>query len=191
MAMAVALSIVGCAPAAVDVPITYVPQTNVQQVRGAESVRIDVQIRDARTNKAEIGAFADPIHTSEITTNDNLTDTVKDAVQTELQNRGFKVGAGGPAIVIDINGLDVRHHVSLFGDKTARAVMMMHVRVIRKNGDTLYSQEAAGERGESNVWYYESVGSPKHFVNLAIQDCIRHLFADPKFIDALLNADNS
>lgn len=67
-------------------------------------------------------------------------------------------------------------------------MLMMQVEVMRKDGKVIYAHEAVGERGDTYIDADHSVGSAERVMNLAVEDCIQRLFADPKFIDALLKA---
>ena len=182
------LFIVGCAPSTLNVTIRYLPQYNAQPVAGADSVQVEVQADDARSNKADIGTAATALRTWEITTNDNLAQAVKDAVQTELRDRGFKIGPDSAKLMIVLNGLEVERRTGWIFENSAHALWMMQVRVVRKSGTVLYTREAAGEGGDAHIAAALSVGSAERVTNLALQDCIQRLFADPKFIDTLLQA---
>jgi uncharacterized lipoprotein YajG len=183
-----ALLIAGCAPSTLGVTIRYLPQYNAQPVPGADSVQVAVQVDDARSNKADIGTAATALRTWEITTNDNLAQAVRNAVQIELQDRGFKIGADSAKLMINLNGLEVERRTGWIYENRAHALWMMQVRVMRKNGTVIYTHEAAGEGGDTSITADHSVGSAERVTNLALQDCIQRLFADPKFIDALLKA---
>ncbi|MGB8412434.1 MAG: YajG family lipoprotein [Candidatus Binatus sp.] len=183
---AATILIVGCAP--LDVSMRYLPQTDVQPVPGAESVRVAVQVDDLRSNTADIGTLANPLRTREITTNDNVAQAVRDAVQIELRDRGFKIGADSAALVIHVNGLDVERRIGWVYKNNTHAMLMMQVEVMRKDGKVIYAHEAVGERGDTYIDADHSVGSAERVMNLAVEDCIQRLFADPKFIDALLKA---
>ena len=187
--VAATLLLAGCTPTTLVVPIRYLPQTNVQPIPGAESASLAVQVKDLRSNQADIGTDALPLRTYEVTTNDNLAEAVRSAIQIELQDRGFKIGTGSAALLIQINGMDSERRIGWFYENSARTVFMMQVQVARKNGKIIYTHEAVGERGESYIEAHYSVGAAERVTNLAIQDCIQRLFTDPKFIDALLNAN--
>ena len=180
--------IVGCAPSTLGVTIRYLPQYSAQPVPGAGSVQVAVQVDDARSNKADIGTAATVLRTWEITTTDNLAQAVRDAVQIELQDRGFKIGADSAQLMINLNGLEVERRTGWIYENRAHALWMMQVRVMRKNGTVIYTHEAAGEAGDPSIAADHSVGSAERVTNLALQDCIQRLFADPQFINALLNA---
>ncbi len=107
LSAAAAILVVGCAPSSLEVNVRYLPQTDVQPIRGAESVQLAVTVDDVRSNKADVGTAATPLRTWEITTNENLADAVKGAVLIELQDRGFKIGEGSGKVAINLNGVDV------------------------------------------------------------------------------------
>jgi uncharacterized lipoprotein YajG len=190
LTVAIALLLAGCAiQTKLPVQIRYLPQGNVEPVPGADSVTLAVEVKDLRSDPADIGTIVSRSRTLEITTNDNLAEAVGSAIQAELQNRGFRVGQGSGAVLIWINGMDAERRIGWFYGNSGRTVFMMQVRVARKNGSVIYTQEAVGERGQSDIEDSDSVGTAERETNLAIQDCIQRLFADPKFIDALLNSD--
>ena len=90
--------------------------------------------------------------------------------------------------MIILNGLEVERRTGWIYANSAHAMWMMQVRVMRKNGTVIYTHEAAGEGSVTSIAADHSVGSAERVTNLALQDCIQRLFADPKFIDALLKA---
>jgi hypothetical protein len=183
-----AILVVGCAPSSLEVNLRYLPQTDVQPIRGAESVQLAVTVDDVRSNKADVGTAATPLRTWEITTTENLAETARGAVLIELQDRGFKIGDGSGKVAINLNGLDVERRRGWFWENRAHAFLTMQVRVMKKDGAVIYAHEAAGEDGDSDIADDRSVGAAERVMNLALRNCIQRLFADPKFIEALLKA---
>jgi uncharacterized lipoprotein YajG len=188
---AAALLVTGCAPMQTQlvVQIRYLPQANVQPIPGADSVTLAVQVKDLRNDPADIGTIVTRSRTLEIVTNDNLAEAVRSAIQIELQNRGFKIGQDSGAVLVSITGVDAERRIGWFYGNSGRTVILMTVKVAQKGGRIVYSHYTAGERGLSDIDFSSSVGTAERETNLALQDCIQHLFADPKFIDALLKAD--
>ena len=82
----------GCLMAPMSVPITYQPESNVTPVPGASSVHVHVVSEDQRANTNNVGQNDQQC----VVTSNNVGDTARDAVQSELQARGFVI-ANGPA----------------------------------------------------------------------------------------------
>ena len=118
-------------------PITYQPESNVTPVPGASSVHVHVVGEDQRANTNSVGQYDQ----QSVVTSNNVADTARDAVQSELRARGFVID-NGPAStevrvrVVKLNG----HFFSSLFYSCYTAELTMHVEVQRPGKVIAYSQ---------------------------------------------------
>jgi uncharacterized lipoprotein len=182
-ALATMLLISGCALTTGHVDLQYQPQTEATKIAGANSRSVTVAVTDKRPNQAvgeKINGFG--MKTADIVADNNVSDTVKSAFETELQNRGFKIGPGGDSIAVALNNLQNQFSLGWFsGESTAN--MGMDVTVRGSNGAVLYHKYITGHNQE-----WVEVGTStnaQHTLDAAMQDAVSKVFSDSKFIDAL------
>jgi uncharacterized lipoprotein YajG len=75
------------------ISLAYTPEQTVVGVSGAQFVYVDVTVNDKRSAKETVGEFSSDVATRPIVTHDDLTKLVKSALESELRNRGFELGA--------------------------------------------------------------------------------------------------
>src|SRR6202035_1950264 len=127
----------GCLMAPSSVPITYQPESNTKPVPGASSVRVHVVGEDQRANTTNVGQHDEQA----VVTSNNVGDTARDAVQSELRARGFVID-NGPAStqvrvqVVKLNG----HFFSTLFYSSYTAELSMQVEVERPGKVIAYSQ---------------------------------------------------
>src|SRR5258708_957929 len=80
-------TVAGCALNPLSVPVTYQPASNIAPVPGASSVRAHVVAEDQRADKTNVGQYDQ----QPIAPRNNVIDTARYAVQSELQPRGFVI----------------------------------------------------------------------------------------------------
>jgi uncharacterized lipoprotein YajG len=161
------------------IAITYTPQANVAPIPGAARVPVNVDVKDLRLTKAVADYAASGEYSeSELTffvTND-VAAVVKQAVEDELANRGFKHSENGVAVRIGLKKLYAH----------TRGTIILLIQVRQPDGTIVYSKSltatAKGVLGSRSV-----VTS----LNRAFQNEIAELFADRSFIDAIFKASGS
>lgn len=181
-----ALLIVGCAPATLQTPAKPTPETNEQPVPAVVSPRFLVLASDSRKD-ANTGALTTESHALEIGTNYDAPSSVVAAVRTELQTRGFRIGPAAPEIFLNITRVNVERQID---KNSVRAVFVMTVRIEKRHGNVIYTREVEGDHDENNMQDY-STQTEKRLANMALQDCVKRLFDDPEFINALSEAHKS
>ena len=121
-----------------SVPITYQPESNVTPVPGASSVHVHVVGEDQRANTNTVGQYDQ----QSVVTSNNVGDTARDAVQSELQARGFVIDNGPASTEVRVQVLRLNGHFfsSLFySSYTAELIMHVEVRAPRQ-GDRLLAE---------------------------------------------------
>lgn len=173
----------GCLMAPMSVPITYQPESNVTPVPGASSVRVRVVSEDQRANTNSVGQYDQ----QSVVTSNNVGDTARDAVQSELRARGFVID-NGPATaevrvqVLRLNG----HFISSLFYSSYTAELEMHVEVVRPGKVIAYTQ-SFDETATTHPAVFGSVS--KDFgdaLSGALEQGVAKLFDDPAFMNALL-----
>jgi len=178
----------GCAFTKDYVALSYAPQANVSKIQGAEAIMLKVEVADLRTVKDKVsvkkngyGMEMAPI----IATND-VAALVKNAIQTELSNRGFN--CGGSIVMIEAGLTKFYSDFKTgFFSASAAAEVMMNVQIKNPDGSIALSRIVAGE-GANPSLQIMSGGNAKIALEAALKDAVSKLMADQAFMDSLLKA---
>jgi uncharacterized lipoprotein YajG len=178
-----AANLAGCALNPLSVPVTYQPASNVTLVPGASSVHVHVVGEDQRTDKTSVGQYDQ----QPIVPSNNVIDTARDAVQSELQARGFVMDSSPASLVVRVQVQRLSGHFfsSLFFSSYT-AELIMHVEVERPGKVIAYSQSFDG-----TDTYHPSAfaGVSDDFgaaLSGALNEGVQKLFDDPAFMAALM-----
>jgi uncharacterized lipoprotein YajG len=176
-------TVAGCVLNPLSVPVTYQPASNVAPVPGAVSVHVHVVGEDQRADKTSVGQYGN----QSVSTSNNVIDTARDAVQAELQARGFVVDSAPASLVVRVQVLRLSGHFFsslIFSSYTAE--LIMHVEVERPGKVIAYSQSF----DETDTYH------PSVFANIsddfgaalsgALNQGVAKLFDDPAFMAALI-----
>jgi uncharacterized lipoprotein YajG len=181
--------LVGCSIEATKLPITYVPQQNVQAIAGADTVPVEVRVEDLEPDEYDsfwdrANPFSDKLVRFQVK---DAVDTVRGAAETELKARGFKIGSVGSLIVIQIERFAARKLIDgEFGfTATGRGYLSMRVEVQPQTGKVLFSKNVGAEGTPTDESAFS--GKPAtHVLGGSLTDALRGLFADPAFTAAIL-----
>jgi len=182
----VASLIAGCALPVVERPISYVPQETVQPIKDADAISVEVRVEDLQA--APSASPWSPLYL--VTPPDRYfrvkdpVGTIKSAAETELRARGFKIGAGGPSVTIQLLHFEATLEPDNWGPTTVRAYLSMRVQVRPQTGKVLYSREFGGEGApisEVFMWHPAT-----HELEQSLSDAFKRLFGDPAFTAAIL-----
>ena|SRR5208282_3650257 len=186
--MIVALLVAGCSTEVKKLPITYVPQENVQAIKGADAVPVEVTVEDLQPDEYEspwesLDEKGARFHV------EDAANTVKEAAETELRARGFKIGGGGALITIQLDRFAGQSETggTLGLTITARGFLSMRVQVRPQTGKVLFSRNV-GVEAEPISGTLVTLG--RHPVTHQLQETLaetfKGLFADPAFTAAIL-----
>src|SRR4029079_1244435 len=94
----------GCALTKDYISLNYTAQTNVTQIAGADQVAIKIDMTDLRSAKDRVGSKKNGYgqEMAAIIAKEDVMDTVKKAVETELSHRGFKTASGDTLLLIQV-----------------------------------------------------------------------------------------
>lgn len=178
----------GCAFTTETIHIEYPAPVSVEKVKGAESIKVTVEIKDLRSNPSrevakKINGFG--METAPIFNDEDVQLLLKRSVETELRARGYNLEAGKVPLHIELLTFLHRYNTGFFsGD--SRAEVSFVVRVKDAQGKELYSdtlmdafQHAAGVFGGGNV---------KQAYEQALPGAIRKLMGKAEFHAALAKA---
>jgi hypothetical protein len=188
LTMVVFSIIAGCAIPVPERPISYIPQENVQPVKDADAIPVEVRVEDL-----EGAPSALPWSPRYLLTRPDLSfrvkdpaDTVKGAAETELRARGFTIGSGGALVTIQLVHFEATYEPDPFGMvTTARANLSMRVQVSPPTGKVLYSRDVGGEGTPiSGVFMLHHPAT--HELQGSLSDAFRRLFDDSAFTAAIL-----
>ena len=178
----------GCALTTAHVSLHYTPQTNVVSVAGAEKVAVSVNVDDSRLIRDKVSAKKNGygMEMAPIIADEDVTDVVKHAVETELSDRGFRLGSGDVSLNIDLSKFYNDFKMGVFaGDAVAEVTM--EARIKDGAGRLVYSRLISAQGEERNI-QLASGRNAKFALEAALRNAIAALFDDPAFIDNLLKA---
>src|SRR5208282_912823 len=190
--VAFASLVVGCSTEVPELPISYVPQQNVQSIKGADAVPVEVKVEDLQPETFNHYPF-NPLDTGPNILHflvKDAAETIKQAAETELKARGFKIATGGALITIEVVHFEADYTTESYEftttRRTARASLLMQVQVQPQTGKVLYSREVGGEAIPSGGFFVLPPATQKLQESLA--EALKGLFADPAFTAAILAA---
>ena len=176
-------------PTSLPVSLTYAPAPIVQPVPGAEAVHVEVMVQDLRQDKSTLGDVKTAFQEVPIATDDEPSQLLKSAVESELRDRGFELGTGDISVMIDLEGVAVEDHrsVSLYSiDSTneVRAIVIIGVQVKSHAAAVLYSKIVNGKVAFGSNGTGSSAS--QRALDYAFDEAVKNLMRDPEFIKALL-----
>ncbi len=194
--MAVGSLIPGCASEARKLPISYVPQQNVQAIKGAGAVPVEVRVEDLQPDEYwstwdALNPFAD-----EATVRfhvEDAADIVKGAAETELKARGFKIAADGALVTIQLDRFAAQMTESGGAWKgvtaTVRGYISMRVQVRPQTGKVLFSRKVGAEAEPISRTLSKLGRHPvAQMLQASLAETFKGLFGDPAFMAAILAA---
>jgi hypothetical protein len=178
--------VAGCATPVRERPVTYVPQQNVQPIKDAVAVLVEVKVEDRQPYET-VNPLPNVLTDGRQFRVKDAADITKGAAETELKARGFKIGSGGAVVAIQLNHLEAKYRTEPFGmTTTVSAYLSMWVKVEPQTGKALYSKEVDGEQTPLKVIFALHPGT--HQLQGALEDAFKRLFSDPAFTAAIIAA---
>jgi len=176
---AASFSIFGCALTKDKVDIGYVPTPNAPRIAGAGAVSVTAS--DQRPDKSRIGVKKNGygMEMAPIESKRAVSDYVREAIETELKNRGFRIGQGQHRVNVVILRFANDFKMGFFaGDAAAEVQMEVSI------PGTGFSKRIDTQGKEPDI----QLASGRN-AQLALEDALskglHQLFADKAFLDAL------
>jgi uncharacterized lipoprotein len=180
----------GCALTKDYVVLSYDPQTNVEKIKEADSVKVNVEVSDLRTIKDKVSSKKNSygMEMASIIAQNDVAETLKKAIEKELENRGFDLGTGQILVLSELNKFYNDFKTGFWSGK-AVAEVVMNVQIKKPDGSILYSKMIAGESTHSVQM--ASGKNAKYVLEAALKDAISKLFNDTSFLDSLFEASKN
>lgn len=177
----------GCALTTEKVDIGYTPQSAPSAVPGASEIAVAVQVIDSRQDKSKVSTKKNGygMEMAPILANEDVSLTIRKAMELELRNRGFKLSSGTSVIqvIADLTRFYNDHKTGFFsGD--AVADLNMSVDVKARDGAVLFSKQIVAQGVEPST-QLATGNNARLALEKALQDGMAKLFADNEFISAL------
>lgn len=176
----------GCALTKEHITLDYIPQSNVESIRGSEKVNIKLNVTDIRVMRDKVSFKKNSygMEMGAIISDNDVIELVSKSIKTELQNRGFMVDGGDVKVNIEIIKFYNDFKSGFFaGD--ASAEIIMGVQVKQKNDNIPYNKMITGAYVEQDI-QLATGNNAKKALDGALKDAIPKLMNDQKFIIALM-----
>jgi uncharacterized lipoprotein len=186
-------SLSGCALTTEQIALNYTQQAGVSKVAGAENVSVNVQVSDQRLDKSKVSSKKNGygMEMAPITAAEEVSATVRKAIEKEIQARGFQLGADAALVKVaaDVTRFYNDHKIGFFaGD--AVADLNMSVTVKAKDGGLLFSKQIVAQGMEKNT-QLASGNNAKIALERALEGGLTMLFEDQAFLSALMASSGS
>jgi hypothetical protein len=184
-AVALVFLLVGCSIEVRKLPITYVPQQNVQVIKGADAVPVEVTVEDLQPEE-----YHSLWETQETRFHvEDAAGIVKEAAETELKARGFKIAGGGALVSIQLDRFagQIAANGALGLTATAHGFLSMRVQVRAQSGKVLFSRRVGVEAEPiSGSPFTLGLHPVAHELQETLAEVFKGLFADSAFTAAIL-----
>ena len=162
-------------------------------IPGANDVIVNVNVNDQRqekSNKVSSKKNGFGMEMAPILANEDVTITLRRAIEQELQSRGFKIGNEAlVTVVADMTRFWNDHKVG-FWSSDAVADLNMSVLLKNKNGNILYSRNITTQGVEPNNQLMTGENA-RLALDKALANGMKILFDDPAFISALIEVSKT
>lgn len=186
----VLLVLSGCAFTTDRVDLQHTPQLTFSRVQGADNVTVNVIVTDLRQDKNKVSNKKNGfgMETAAITAARDVPVIIREAIEKELQQRGFRIGSDAQVhISADLTRFYNDFRTGVFSGDAA-ATLSMLVTVNSKEGKRLYLRQIDTEGIESGIQLMTGANAALA-LNKALKNGMDTLFSDNKFLSALLATD--
>lgn len=191
--LVVIANLTGCALTTDQVELQYTQQQGVVPVAGANNVSVNVQVNDQRSEKSKVSSKKNGfgIEMAPILAAEDVSVTVRKAIEQELQARGFQLGSKAALVQIsaDLTRFYNDHKTGFFsGD--AVADLNLSVAVKSQKGELLYAKQIVAQGVEANIQLMSGENA-RLALNRALENGMKALFEDRVFLSALVASSTS
>jgi len=177
-----------------QVSLSYLAQSPVERVPGAENIKVNVMAKDMRPNKDWVCARSMPQLGMERQAVGRMESTTPPAglfsraIKAELSHRGFEMDYKGIPVVANVDTfvcycagrmstIDAEVGVDLFVYRAGRPPI----------GQEFFYRHVKGEYSDQDPLKLWDKENAKIALEAALADAMKQLFSDRRFINALLN----
>jgi len=177
----------GCAITEDRIGIGYVGRGNIEVVKGAENVTVQVTKADKRTvfkDRLSVKKNGYGMEMAKIVSTNDVSEVFRKAIEFELDNLGFKIGSDGKLVKVELLRFYNDFKMGFFaGDAIADG--RINVLVFSKEGDILFSKTYEGGGIEKNIQLALG-GNAKLALDKALVDIVTKVAGDKDFHQALV-----
>ena len=178
------VSLAACATTEDSVLVAYAaPPTS--PTAGASQVNVTVTAADARTaNRGRISTKLNGygMEMAAIRSKEDVSDTVRKALESELRARGYGLAGGGPRISAAVDTFYAQFSTGVLAGK-AKGDVQLTVTVAGKTGAERYRTVVKGS-GIKTI-QMASGSNAAVVISQALADALSQLFSDPAFVRTL------
>ncbi|HVN88750.1 MAG TPA: YajG family lipoprotein [Candidatus Binataceae bacterium] len=182
------LGLGACALTEEHINLGYTPTAEANKVTGAEDVTVTVAVQDQRTSPDHVGHKTNGygMEMAKIVADNDVPTMLRQALETELTNRGFHIGPGSVAVNVTLQKFENHFELGWFSG-TARSELIMGVIVVSPTGVTVFTKYVKGD-GVNDSVQIAGGNNAKIALEAAMQDAIKKLFEDQAFLKSLVEA---
>jgi uncharacterized lipoprotein len=187
--LATGLLLGGCAFTEGQIPVHYIAPPNLEVVDGAKTVNVVVKGQDNRvSNRDRIGTKKNGygMEAARITSQNNVVELVRGAVEQELQSLGFKTGPGGLTVKVELETFYNDFKSSLF-NLDAVAEVAFTVTALNPDGSYVYSKSYRAVGTNPSI-FMATPESAEPALERALTQSMATLVQDEKLHRALITA---
>ena len=184
------LSLSACALTKEHITLDYSPQQKIDTIMGSDKVNLAVNVKDARSmrDKVSYKKNAYGMELAEIISDKDVTELVREAIKTELSNRGFNTNGNDIQVNIEVVKFFNDFKSGFFaGDASGEIIMVANIK--RSDGNIVYNKSITGEYLEQNI-QLATGRNAKLALDGALKDGVSKLVNDSEFIMALMQGRN-
>lgn len=183
-----AAALSGCALTTDRIELGYTPPSGVAPLPGAGNVSVGVQVNDQRPDKSKVSSKKNTfgMEMAPILANEDVTATIRRAMEQELRARGFRLDGSAPLVQVvgDLTRFYNDHKLGFFaGDAVADLNMAVTVKSAR--GELLYTRQLVAQGIEPNTQLMSGENA-RLALDRALAAGMKSLFQDQAFLAALL-----
>ncbi len=178
----------GCAYTTDKIELAYPAAEAGPRIPGAEAVKLDVTVTDARPQKDKVGAKKNGwgMEAASIVASNDVAKVLQDGLHAELAARGFQPGAGTAHVGVELVKLMNVFEMG-FTSVDANAEIIMNVSVRGGDGVPLWGKQVVA-MGANPGGLLAGGTLAKVALDRALKAGVMSLMSDGAFIDALLKA---
>lgn len=178
----------GCALTTDEIHIPHHKGTNfTMRLPGAEKVTVQVEGEDKRTNalkdRVSVKKNGYGMEMAKIISSNDIAETFSEAITSELESLGFKIGSGGKKVKVELLRFYNDFKIGFFaGDAIADGLVKLIV--LSNKGKVLFSHVYEGNGKEPNIQI--STGSNARLALIKVMTEIVDKIAEDKDLHAAL-----
>lgn len=191
MLLTLTLTVSGCALTKESIDINYTPQADVKTIDGASNVQVNTSVNDNRLDKGRVSCKKNGygMEMAPILCNQEISDTLRSAIDEELKNRGFQIGSGNVVVDVELNKFYNDFKLG-FWSGSAVADVQMNVKVKDRAGNVLYTETIQEQNVAKGVQIMNG-NNARMSLEAVLDKTVRQLFEKTAFVDALFKAAKS